>query len=354
MIDLGGRKRRQGWRLATAGVLAVLVSLTAGVTTSSARVSHQDLVAAEDQLASLNGRLSLLVEEYDQAALALAKTRMQLADAQRAASQAQAAAEAARAAFAGRARAAYEGAGSQLDILLGATSFQQFSDRLQFLNSVAKQDTDAAAQASVAREAAARAAAALSIAVRNHQADLQTLSARKADIQSSIAQQQSLIAQLRSQLAKQALDAALARQAAQAAREAPSPVGTPGPDPGPPPPPSGGAAAAVAAAYSAIGTPYAWGGSSPETGFDCSGLTMWSWAHGGVSLSHSSAAQYAELPHLSRDQLQPGDLLFFYSPIHHVALYVGGGQVIEALHPGTTVLKDTPDWANYVGAARPG
>jgi cell wall-associated NlpC family hydrolase len=81
---------------------------------------------------------------------------------------------------------------------------------------------------------------------------------------------------------------------------------------------------------------------------------MWSWAHGGVSLSHSSAAQYAELPHLSRDQLRPGDLLFFYSPIHHVALYVGGGQVIEALHPGTTVLKDTPDWDNYVGAARPG
>src|SRR2546422_955470 len=132
MIDLGGGTRPQGWRLATAAVLAILVSLTAGVTPSSARISHQDLVAAEDQLASLNGRLSLLVEEYDQAALALAKTKMQLADAQRAASQAQAAADAARAAFAGRARAAYEGAGSQLDILLGATSFQQFSDRLQY------------------------------------------------------------------------------------------------------------------------------------------------------------------------------------------------------------------------------
>ena len=89
------------------------------------------------------------------------------------------------------------------------------------------------------------------------------------------------------------------------------------------------------------------------SGFDCSGLTMWSWAHGGVSLPHSSAAQYAVLPHVSRDQIQPGDLLFFYSPIHHVALYVGGGLVIEAHHPGTVVAMDVPDWPNYVGAARP-
>jgi peptidoglycan DL-endopeptidase CwlO len=351
MIDLRSRTTGQVWRLTTAAALAILVSLT-GMTTSSARVSHQDLVAAEDQLASLNGRLSLLVEQYDQATLALAKTRMRLADAQRAASQAQAAADTARSAFAQRVRAAYEGAGSQLDILLGATSFQQFSDRLQYLNSVAQQDTDAAAQASVAQEVAERAGAALAVAVRNHQADVQTLAARKADIQTSIAQQNSLIAQLRSQLAKQALEAALARQAAQ---NTPSPGGTPpGPDPGPPPPPSSGAAAAVAAAISAIGTPYSWGGSSPETGFDCSGLTMWSWAHGGVSLPHSSEAQYSAIPHVSRDQLQPGDLLFFYSPIHHGAIYVGGGQVVEALHPGTTVREGTPDWADYVGAGRPG
>jgi peptidoglycan DL-endopeptidase CwlO len=352
MNDLSGPTIRRIRRLATAATLVILVSLT-GVTISSARVSHQDLASAEDQLASLNGRLSLLVEQYDQAKLALAKTQAQLTEARMASTDAQSAADAARAAFAQRARAAYEGAGSQLSVLLGATSFRQFSDRLQYLDGIAQQDTDAATQASVKQQVAARAAAALTVAIRNQQADLRSLADRQAEIQASIAQQQSLIAQLKTQLAKQALEAALARQTA-ADEHGPPGSPPPGPDPGPPPPPSGGAAAAVAAAFSAIGTPYAWGGDNPQTGFDCSGLTLWAWAHGGVSLPHSSAAQYSVVAHLSRDQLQPGDLLFFYSPIHHVAIYVGGGQVIEALHPGTTVLEDTPDWANYVGAGRPG
>ena len=114
---------------------------------------------------------------------------------------------------------------------------------------------------------------------------------------------------------------------------------------------------AVRAAYSAIGVPYKWGGSNPQEGFDCSGLTMWSWGQAGVPLPHSSAAQYAMLPHVSRSDLKPGDLLFFYSPISHVAIYVGGNQMIHAKHPGTTVAKETISsyyWAVYLGAGRPG
>jgi cell wall-associated NlpC family hydrolase len=61
---------------------------------------------------------------------------------------------------------------------------------------------------------------------------------------------------------------------------------------------------------------------------------MWAWAHGGVSLVHSSAGQYASLPHVSRTALRPGDLVFFYSPIHHVGLYIGGGRMIDAAHSG--------------------
>ena len=90
---------------------------------------------------------------------------------------------------------------------------------------------------------------------------------------------------------------------------------------------------------------------------DCSGLTMWSWAHAGVYLPHSSSAQYSAVPHVSFDQLQPGDLLFFYSPIHHVAIYVGGGQMIHETHPGTVAHVEglTSYWmAYYVGAGRPG
>ena len=96
------------------------------------------------------------------------------------------------------------------------------------------------------------------------------------------------------------------------------------------------------------------GGASPESGFDCSGFTMWAWAHAGVYLPHSSAAQYSSLPHVSRESLQPGDLLFFYSPISHVGMYVGGGRMIHSPHTGSVVSVVPVYWDSFVGASRPG
>jgi cell wall-associated NlpC family hydrolase len=110
------------------------------------------------------------------------------------------------------------------------------------------------------------------------------------------------------------------------------------------------AAAAVRAAASQIGKPYQWGAAGPNS-YDCSGLTMWAWAHAGVSLPHSSRAQYASLPHVSMSALAPGDLVFRGSPIHHVGIYKGGGVVIHAPHTGQTVREDSV--AGYTMAARP-
>ena len=119
-----------------------------------------------------------------------------------------------------------------------------------------------------------------------------------------------------------------------------------------PAPPNTLGGQAVALAYRFLGVPYVWGGATP-LGFDCSGLTMWAWAHAGVSLPHSSAMQYAVLPHVDRSQLQPGDLLFFYSPIHHVAIYLGHGRMIHAPHTGDHVRIQRVYWQYFVGAARP-
>ena len=115
---------------------------------------------------------------------------------------------------------------------------------------------------------------------------------------------------------------------------APTPEPDPEPEPDPTPAPSGGADVAIAKAYTFIGVDYVWGGES-YSGVDCSGLAMLSWAAAGVSLTHSSRAQYWEGTHVSLDSVQPGDLIFWSSDgsagsIYHVAIYLGNDQMIEA------------------------
>ena len=115
---------------------------------------------------------------------------------------------------------------------------------------------------------------------------------------------------------------------------APTPEPDPEPEPDPTPAPSGGADVAIAKAYTFIGVDYVWGGES-YSGVDCSGLSMLSWAAAGVSLTHSSRAQYWEGTHVSLDSVQPGDLIFWSSDgsagsIYHVAIYLGNDQMIEA------------------------
>jgi cell wall-associated NlpC family hydrolase len=121
-----------------------------------------------------------------------------------------------------------------------------------------------------------------------------------------------------------------------------------------PPPPSGRAGLAVAAAQRMLGVPYVAFEASPSAGFDCSGLTMWAWAQAGVGLPHQSGRQYASNPHVPKNMAQAGDLLFFYSPIHHVGIYIGGGVMIDAPHTGAVVRTRVVNWAAVVGVARPG
>ena len=113
------------------------------------------------------------------------------------------------------------------------------------------------------------------------------------------------------------------------------------------------ATTALAFAKRQVGDSYGYGATGPSR-WDCSGLTMFAWAAAGVRLPHSSAAQYSSLPHVSQDQLQPGDLVFYGSPIHHVGIYVGGGQYIHAPQTGDVVKISSIHRSDYAGAARPG
>ena len=81
---------------------------------------------------------------------------------------------------------------------------------------------------------------------------------------------------------------------------------------------------------------------------------MWAWGQAGVSLPHNSGAQYNATPRVARGDLEPGDLVFFGSPIHHVGMYIGNGQMVEAPYSGNSVRVVPIARSDYVGAGRPG
>jgi len=134
--------------------------------------------------------------------------------------------------------------------------------------------------------------------------------------------------------------------------------------PAPPPPPSASwqqrAQIAVHAALSQVGVPYVWGGASPSEGFDCSGLVMWAWEQAGVYLPHYSVSQYDDVTHVPASDLQPGDIVFYYSPYEsaqpgHEALYIGNGQVVQAPETGMDVMVTSITWAGEpIGYGQPG
>jgi cell wall-associated NlpC family hydrolase len=115
---------------------------------------------------------------------------------------------------------------------------------------------------------------------------------------------------------------------------------------------SGNAAGAVEFALAQVGKPYVWGGAGPDS-YDCSGLTSAAWAAAGTSLPHSSQMQYSATARVSRDAAQPGDLLFHGSPIHHVAMYIGNGKMVEAPHSGALVRVVPADRSDLAGVGRP-
>ena len=112
-------------------------------------------------------------------------------------------------------------------------------------------------------------------------------------------------------------------------------------------------AKALRAALTRRGDPYVWGAAGPSE-FDCSGLVLWAYAQEGIHLDHYTGNQWNEGTHVSRDQLEPGDLVFFYADISHVGLYLGDGLMVDAPSFGQDVMVQKINWSIYVGAVRVG
>jgi cell wall-associated NlpC family hydrolase len=324
-------------------LLLTLATLVVVPATGAFADPHVSPASAQRELARIDAALDNAVEDYDQARLDLAKAQRTAAAVEARVSRATAQLTKLRARMGGFASAAYQSGGLDSFVTLMTTANPQtFLDQAGALDQIARDQAGqvrqlrAAARLLKVQQDAARAALAAQRAVERR------LGAVRHDIEVKLARQQQLLDIVESRAAR----AARLARAAAANRATRSYVRSPYIGPA-----SGRAKIAVAEAYRQLGKPYRWGASGPNA-FDCSGLTMWVWGKAGVSLPHSSRAQYGYGVHVSRGQLQPGDLVFFGSPIHHVGIYVGGGNYIAAPHSGDVVSVRSMGRSDFAGATR--
>ncbi len=283
------------------------------------------------------------------------------------------------------------GSDSTLEVILGARSLDEIVTGLDATQRIATQDAQITRQTRALRTRVAEREEQLTEAKARQAAIVEGLASEKRAIEGKLAERQRLLASVKDEIARlkeverhrqaelrRQADRELERQRRRAEAEdrvqpggatepasalAPASPGDgedlsgqgAGGDYTPPLPDASKSAQVVAIALQYLGVPYRWGGASPETGFDCSGLTMYVYAQVGISLPHLAAAQYRLGVPVPKGQLQPGDLVFF-NRLTHMGMYIGGGNFIHAPRTGDVVkispLSDPYYVANWVGARR--
>ncbi|WP_304548897.1 C40 family peptidase [Blastococcus sp. TF02A-26] len=220
------------------------------------------------------------------------------------------------------ARSAYTGTDDSLatlEMLMTSDSAEDFVSSLSMLDQIAGHTTGVLDDVSAAAQEAEQAQAEADAAQAAAQQTLDDLSAQEDQLESDIAEYQRQYAELTAAQQQQVQQAEATHSGETVAPAAVArPVAA-----------SGSAQAAVDTALAQVGDRYVWGAGGPDA-FDCSGLTQYAYAAAGVSLPHSSRMQSQMGTAVSRAELQPGDLLFFYSPVSHVAMYIGNGQMVHA------------------------
>ncbi|MDQ1748027.1 MAG: peptidoglycan DL-endopeptidase CwlO [Frankiaceae bacterium] len=362
--------RSQFFRLvATVGVAVTLFTAGAvGLTVGSASADSltQQIADAQKQLDALDAQAEAASERYNAARIAQLAAQRNVASAEQRLTQAQSRLTGLRKTVGAFAVAAYTG--SSLDDSLGisATDPTEYLDKLSMLQAVSSRQDEVLASVSSAQRDQAAAQASADAALAAQQASTRQMQAERDVVLAAAGKERAILhtLQVREAAAIRAAKAAAAKAAAEraaqalqaradAAAAAARALASQSVSSTPVVSGSGGARVAVEWAYKELGKPYVWGAAGPDS-FDCSGLTQYVWAKAGVYLDHYTGAQWNEGRHVSRGDLQPGDLVFFGSDLHHVGIYIGNGNMIEAPHSGANVRIAGAFRSDYAGAIRPG
>lgn len=353
MPEPGGHPRRP--HRALVALCTAAVSVTGGLTliTQSHADPEPTIAEVREQVDSLYHQAEQASERYNAATDQLTEVQRRIERAQASVARQQEAVDAVRAQIGAFAAASYRSGGTidpTMQTLL-SESPEDFLAQASVMNAYAGQQADSLAAAADVTRSFEQARMVADEEKTRQQAIEATLDAEKANVEKLLADAQAILDQLEAEEQAQLEED----------REENSDVpdrgeGDEGEDSGETPPDvpvSGRAGVAVEFALAQVGDPYVWGGNGPD-GWDCSGLTKGAWGEAGVSLSRSSGSQINDGARVSKSQLQPGDLVFYYSPISHVGIYIGDGKIVHATHPGDVVSIDDVDLMPFAGAARPG
>ena len=324
--------------LAVTGVVGVLFSAVPAQAAPATSAEAAQLIAARGH------ELEVVTEQFNEARITLEAQRATAQAAAAQLEQAAAALGAARQQVRGIARSAWTGEGlNSFQALMTSDSANDFVDRMSTLQLVAGHQNGIVEAAAGANVAAAQAQTAAQDAAAAAQATYDKVAAQQADLQKQVAEYQAVYDRLSADEKRAA--SAVPERASRADREPPAPSG-------PVVASSDAAQVAIDAAMAQRGKPYVWAADGPGS-FDCSGLTAYAYAAAGISLPHSSALQSRMGQAVGRADLQPGDLVFFYSPVSHVGLYIGNGQMVHAPTSGDVVkVANVDSMGGFVGGRR--
>jgi cell wall-associated NlpC family hydrolase len=291
-----------------------------------------------DLIEQLDEELSAATEDYDYAAQALEDTQAKVKKTQSNINKAETDLKTAQDQLNQRLVNIYKAGNlNMLNVLLGSSSFSEMITRADQWQRLGSQDSELIDDVQSYRQDVSDRKRQLEAELLQQQNDAEKAETAKAKVLTQLQKQEKALKGKEKQIAalKKAEAARQAKLAAQAKARQKFLASRPG--------------IVISTAMKYLGVPYVWGASSPR-GFDCSGLVLYCYAKVGIRLPHSSRMQYNYGTHVSRSQLKPGDLVFFYNPIHHVGIYIGNGNMINAT--GTHVQIGTVWKSSYHGATR--